>query len=172
VIVEVGVTTGAWTCPDPGARLAAVGAWRVLPDAASVNWHEDGAEPLARLLLERGVAVEAGVWTVAAATAFLGSPARTRVRRILVEATEDDAEAAILTVTSVVALLQRAGVRAPLLVHGENGGAWPVLRWAAARGHAVRVGLEDAVRLPDGEPAPDNAALVAAARSILDRSRP
>ncbi|MGN6634958.1 MAG: 3-keto-5-aminohexanoate cleavage protein [Oryzihumus sp.] len=33
------------------------------------------------------------------------------------------------------------------------------------RGLDTRVGLEDTLRLPDGTPAPDNAALVAAARA-------
>jgi uncharacterized protein (DUF849 family) len=42
-----------------------------------------------------------------------------------------------------------------------------VLRWSAERGHAVRIGLEDVLVLPDGSPAPDNAALVRAAAEVL-----
>jgi uncharacterized protein (DUF849 family) len=34
---------------------------------------------------------------------------------------------------------------------------------ALARGHGIRTGLEDTPVLPDGRPAPDNAALVRAA---------
>lgn len=46
---SIGVTTGAWAQPDPAARVAAVTSWTVLPrtalpDFASVNWHEDGAD--------------------------------------------------------------------------------------------------------------------------------
>ncbi|CAM5524102.1 3-keto-5-aminohexanoate cleavage protein OS=Streptomyces glaucescens OX=1907 GN=SGLAU_07435 PE=4 SV=1 [Streptomyces glaucescens] len=61
VPVPVGVTTGAWAEPDPAARLARVREWTVLPDHASVNWHEPGAEEVAAALLERGVGVEAGI---------------------------------------------------------------------------------------------------------------
>lgn len=32
-------------------------------DVASVNWHEDGTVELAEDLIERGIGVEAGLWT-------------------------------------------------------------------------------------------------------------
>ncbi|NGO81430.1 hypothetical protein G6045_38095, partial [Streptomyces sp. YC504] len=57
--VPVGVTTGAWAEPDPAVRLEQIHSWTVLPDHASVNWHEPGAESVAAALLERGVGVEA-----------------------------------------------------------------------------------------------------------------
>ncbi|SCF37809.1 3-keto-5-aminohexanoate cleavage enzyme [Micromonospora matsumotoense] len=46
--LPVGVSTGAWIAPDPADRVAAVRAWSVLPDFASVNAHEDGAEAVRR----------------------------------------------------------------------------------------------------------------------------
>jgi uncharacterized protein (DUF849 family) len=165
--VEVGVTTGLWAVRDAATRHAAVEGWRVLPDAASVNWHEEGSPELAELLLERGVGVDAGLWTVDAAVAFLGWPRRGEVRRVLVEAVEDDGDAGVAAAAAIVAVLHRGGLRGPFLVHGLGGSTWPVLRWAAERGHAVRVGLEDAAVLPDGTPAADNAALVAAAAEIV-----
>jgi uncharacterized protein (DUF849 family) len=45
-----------------------------------------------------------------------------------------------------------------------------VLRAAVAKGFATRIGLEDVSELPDGTMASDNAALVTAARLILDRA--
>ncbi|HEX2289416.1 MAG TPA: 3-keto-5-aminohexanoate cleavage protein, partial [Pseudonocardiaceae bacterium] len=63
VSVPVGVTTGAWAEPDTAARLERVRSWTVLPDHASVNWHEPGAEDVAALLLDLGVGVEAGIWS-------------------------------------------------------------------------------------------------------------
>ena len=168
--VEVGVTTGLWAAPDAAARHAAVAAWHVLPDAASVNWSEAGAPELAGLLLDRGVGVDAGLWSVDDAVAFLGWPRRGEARRVLVEAIADDPAAGVTTAAAVVAMLHRGGLRGPFLVHGLGGSTWPVLRWAAERGHAVRIGLEDVADLPDGRPAPDNAALVAAAAEIV-RSR-
>ncbi len=47
VAVPVGVTTGAWTEPGPAARLDRVRSWTVLPDFASVDRHETGAEEVA-----------------------------------------------------------------------------------------------------------------------------
>jgi uncharacterized protein (DUF849 family) len=63
----VGVSTGAWIVPDADQRRALIGAWEVLPDFAGVNFHEPGALEVARLLLSKGIAVEAGIWDVAAA---------------------------------------------------------------------------------------------------------
>lgn len=55
----------------------------------------------------------------------------------------------------------------PILLHGEDAAAWPVLRLAAARRLHTRIGLEDVLRLPDGEPAAGNASLVRAAHGII-----
>jgi uncharacterized protein (DUF849 family) len=55
-----------------------------------------------------------------------------------------------------------------VLLHGEGSSSWPVLRHAVRRGLATRIGLEDVLALPDGTPAPDNAALVRAARAIIE----
>jgi hypothetical protein len=46
--------------PDPSERVAAIEAWTTLA-AASVNWHEDGADEVAAVLCGRGVGVEAGL---------------------------------------------------------------------------------------------------------------
>jgi uncharacterized protein (DUF849 family) len=47
-----------------------------------------------------------------------------------------------------------------VLLHGEDAGAWPVLRLAGRLGLATRVGLEDTLVLPDGQRAVSNAQLV------------
>ena len=67
--LAVSLTTGAWAVPDPQARVRAVRRWTSLPDVASVNWHEPGAELVAAALLDRGVGVEAGLWDEGAAQA-------------------------------------------------------------------------------------------------------
>lgn len=162
---QVGVTTGAWADPDPHERLARIAAWTVMPDFASVNWHEDGAEQVAELLLERGVGVEAGLWHVGAAAAWSASALSGRCLRVLLElpdgldptATEREADALVTAV---------AGTELPILLHGLGSSCWPALRHAVARGLDTRVGLEDVLVLPDGALAPGNAALVAAAREL------
>ncbi|MEE1943190.1 3-keto-5-aminohexanoate cleavage protein [Streptomyces sp. TRM 70361] len=163
--VRVGVTTGAWAVPDPARRAALVRSWTVLPDHASVNWHEEGAEEVAGVLLERGVGVEAGIWSgTDAARLFRASPLSGRVLRVLAEVTDTDPATAAGTASALLAELP-GDLPVPVLLHGEDGGAWPVLRLAVRLGLDTRIGLEDALVLPDGSPAPDNAALVRAART-------
>ena len=54
----------------------------------------------------------------------------------------------------------------PLVVHGHERTTWPVLRWAIAHGHGIRIGLEDTLELEGGRLARDNAELVTAAVKI------
>ena len=163
--VPVGVTTGAWALPDPGERVEAVRGWTVLPDHASVNWHEDGADDVAAALLDRGVRVEAGLWHLAGVAAWSASPHRDRCLRVLLELPDGlDAAAAQ---AEAERLLAAVGAGPPVLLHGEDGSCWPALRLAARLGLDTRIGLEDVLDLPDGSPAPDNAALVRAATAVV-----
>lgn len=165
--IQVGVTTGAWTAPGPVERAALIRSWTVLPDHASVNFHEEGAELVAEALFERGVAIEAGIFSgTEAAERFLRWPHAHHVLRILAEVTDPDPETATGTAK---ALLHDLGARhdRPVLLHGEDGGAWPVLRLAVRLNLDVRIGLEDTLVLPDGSPAADNAALIQTARALL-----
>lgn len=165
--VPVGVTTGAWTAPDTASRVRAIKAWTLLPDHASVNWHEPGADEVAGALIERGVGVEAGVFSGTDGDHhFRLSPHRSRVVRVLAEVTDRTAGGAATTAEALLARLHPAS--APILLHGEAAGAWPVLRVAARRGFGTRIGLEDTLVLPDGQIAADNAELVAAARAVLE----
>ncbi|MEV0152328.1 3-keto-5-aminohexanoate cleavage protein [Micromonospora sp. NPDC050686] len=159
--LPVGVSTGAWIEPDPAARVAAVRAWTVLPDFASVNAHEDGADAVAEALYGRGVAVEAGLWTPPAVAAFRRW--RVPVMRVLVECMAQEPDRAL---TDAAVLLDLVPGDVPVLLHAEGDGVWPVLAEAVRRGLPTRIGLEDTVRLPDGSPAADNAALVAAAVAL------
>jgi uncharacterized protein (DUF849 family) len=171
----VGVTTGAWASGSPAERLAVVRAWRVLPDFASVNWHEPGATELAAELLERGVGVEVGLWTPQAVESWSDWPRRGRCLRVLLEVVDDlPAEEAVAAAGRLVeALRPMPGVMpgVPVLLHGEGRSAWPVLAEAVRRGLDVRIGLEDVLLLPDGRPAADNAELVATARDLIRRYR-
>ncbi|GCD38831.1 hypothetical protein OEIGOIKO_06650 [Streptomyces chrestomyceticus JCM 4735] len=171
VDVPVGVTTGAWAEPDPERRAACVRAWPVLPDHASVNWHEPGAEAVATALLERGVGVEAGIWSgTDGAERFAASPLGPRVLRVLAEVMDPCAGSARKTAHGLLRALDAYGAHGrPVLLHGEDGGAWPVLRLAGELGLATRIGVEDTLLLPDGSPAASNAELVRAALRELAR---
>jgi uncharacterized protein (DUF849 family) len=176
--LPMGVTTGAWALPDPGARAATVRSWsglRVLPDFASVNWHEDGADEVAAALLEVGVGVEAGLWHVDGALAWLASPFPNRCLRVLLELPDGlDAAGVAAEVDDLLQLLRQAPLmeawEVPVLLHGEGTSAWPALLLAGRLGLSTRIGLEDVLVLPDGAVAADNAALVRAAHDLLGHS--
>ncbi|MEV7328554.1 3-keto-5-aminohexanoate cleavage protein [Micromonospora sp. NPDC093244] len=157
--LPVGVSTGAWMEPDVAARVAAVRAWSVLPDFASVNAHEPGAEAVAAALHDRGVLVEVGLWTLDAVEAYQGW--RVPVGRILVECMAEEVPVALADAARILAALPQEGP--PVLLHAEGPATWAVLAEAVDRGLHTRIGLEDTLLLPDGAPTPDNAALVTAA---------
>ncbi len=168
--VPVGVTTGAWAMPDPRRRVKLIRSWPVLPDHASVNWHEEGAEAVAEALLERGVGIEAGIFSgTRAASRFLASPLVDCVLRVLAEVTDTAPRTALAAARLLLGELGDA-LRAPILLHAEDGAAWPVFGLAAELGLDARIGLEDVLELPDGTPATTNAELVRAAHAILSAS--
>ncbi len=170
--VPLGVTTGAWACPDPQDRLRLVGSWsnlEQLPDFASVNWHEDGADEITRALLAIGIGVEAGLWHSDAVEDWVRSPHREDCCRILLELPDGlSASESVIEADSLVSRVRAAvGSSLPVLLHGEGSSCWPALDHAFRLGLQARIGLEDVLVLPDGSPATDNAALVAAARNLV-----
>ena len=173
--VPVGVTTGAWIEPDLARRLALVRAWRA-PDYASVNLSEPGAVEIMRALIEAGVGIEAGVWTVADAELLAASGLSGRVTRILIEINETDVgsdpAAALALVAAIHAAFDRHELTAPRLQHGDGGVAWPVLTDAIRRGLDTRIGLEDTLYEPDGKHTSGNAALVRIALGLSTGHRP
>jgi uncharacterized protein (DUF849 family) len=160
--LPVGVSTGEWIEPDPAARVAAVRAWTVLPDFASVNAHEEGAELVAAALHQRGIGVEAGLWTLEALAAYRRW--RVPVRRILVECLHPDPAEALADADRLLAALSPGGPE--VLLHAEGPAVWAVLRDAVRRGVHSRIGLEDVRTLPDGSVATGNVELVATAVAL------
>lgn len=164
--VSIGVTTGLWiTDGDAARRHALVAQWAEIdpaqrPDFASVNVPEPGFAELARLLLTAGIGVEAGVWSAADADRVAQTAPDITLLRILVEVQDPPPEDAVSAADSILARLRRHGLGVPLLLHGETDTCWPLVAYAARLGLPTRIGLEDTLTGPDGEPAADNAALV------------
>ena len=167
--VPLGVSTGAWIVPDTERRLALLERWDVVPDYASVNFDEDGALAVVDLLNGKGVMVEAGLATIAAAETFVGSGRSAACLRVLIEPGEPTIAAAQATVAAIERRLDAAGIGLPRLLHGADATAWPLLQDALARGLDTRIGFEDTLALPNGRPAAGNGALVLAARALLPR---
>lgn len=167
--VPVGVSTGLWITGDVAARHQLVASWAGLPgdrrpDVASVNVSEPGWAELTAVLRDAGIAVEAGVWSVADAEALAGT--RPDVCRVLVEIFEEPAAPAA---DAVLDRLDALGVTAPRLLHGERATCWPLVAHAARRGLPTRIGFEDTLTGPGGEPVEDNADLVRHALAVLAR---
>jgi uncharacterized protein (DUF849 family) len=168
--LPVGVTTGAWAMPDPAQRVSAVRSWSVLPDFASVNWSEDGADAVAAALLERGIAVEAGLFHASAAAAWAASPSRHECLRLMIELRPGDRVRE--EADDLLARLRTVDADTPVLLHSGGRSAWEAVEHAARRGLQTRIGFEDTLTLPDGTSAPGNAALVAAALELATSVEP
>jgi uncharacterized protein (DUF849 family) len=167
--VPVGVTTGLWAADGNSyRRLELVSGWTGpgKPAFASVNMSEPGAAGLGALLGELGIAVEAGVWTVADADTLAETGLGEGLLRILIEPQDRSPDGAVALAAGIEAALDRHGFTAPRLHHGYGLATWHVLRAAVALGRDIRVGLEDTVVLADGTPATSNAELVAAAVAL------
>ena len=164
--LPLGVTTGFWALPDADERLRAVDGWTVLPDFASVNWHEPGSEDLARLLLSKGLGVEVGLFHAEAVESWAASEIAQHCMRVMIELSPDGD---VATADDLLSQVMAAGSPAPVLLHGLDESCWPLLEHAGVRGVQTRIGMEDTLRLPDGSTASDNAALVSAAVQLLSR---
>jgi uncharacterized protein (DUF849 family) len=172
----VGVSTGLWiTRGDAAARQAGVAGWAGLaaaarPDFASVNVSEDGWADVAGSLGAAGIAVEAGVWSVADVQLLARSAAALPQPplRILVEVLDGPATAAPRVAGDILHALDDSPLRAiPRLLHGEGEGCWPLVAHAARAGLPTRIGLEDTTAGPDGELVSGNADLVRLALDVM-----
>jgi uncharacterized protein (DUF849 family) len=163
----IGVSTGLWiTGGDAGRRFDAVAGWAGLPagqrpDFASVNVSEEGFAGLSRALTEIDVGVEAGVWSLDDVAPLTGVP----VERVLIEVQDTG------LADEIILRLDRLGLAAPRLLHGEDAACWPLLVHAGRLGLPTRIGLEDTLVTDDGRSAPDNAALVRRALRVWSDSR-
>lgn len=166
--VGVGISTGAWIEPDVSRRVALIDAWTVLPNFVSLNLSEPGVEQVLEALVKRGVGLEAGIWTADDAR-FLLELGNVTWLRLLLEPREAAIAAAGATVDATEDILNGVLPNVPRLLHGTDTTVWPLLERAARSGYGGRVGLEDTLHLDDGSRAPDNAALVTAARTRTAR---
>jgi uncharacterized protein (DUF849 family) len=164
--LPLGVTTGFWALPDADARRRAVEGWTVLPDFASLNWHEPGSPELAEVLLGKGLGVEIGIFDAEAAAAWADSSMAQHCMRVMIEL---QGHHGVAVADDILARVIAAGSPAPVLLHGLDESCWPLLEHAGVCGVQTRIGLEDTLTLPDGSTAPDNGALVAAAVRLLSR---
>jgi uncharacterized protein (DUF849 family) len=167
--VAFGVSTGLWMARDARERHEKVAAWKAFPDFASVNFNEEGGIALAELLLSKGIGVEAGMGSVLATEKFLESKLAAKSRWVLLEPEHQAMDAALVVVGKIEEMLRDAGIVLPIILHGVGRTAWELIDVAAQRGYDTRIGLEDALTLPDGSRAKGNGELVAEAMKRAGR---
>ena len=114
-----GVSTGAWIEPDVDRQVALVSRW-TQPDFATANLSEAGSLEVMWALLQAGIGVEAGVWTVADADLLAGCGLAGRMLRVCIEPVEVSRANAIDLVSAIHAALDRGKVCAPRLQHGDG----------------------------------------------------
>lgn len=163
----IGVSTGAWIEGDERRTLACIDGWNELPDYASVNLEERDAPAVMERLRQRGIGVEAGLASVADAERLMALDGGRCSLRILIEVSEQDTSEAMAVADGIGKVLDRAGIRRPMLLHGFDATVWDFVTLAAQCRWSTRVGLEDGSQLADGAIAASNAALTAAAVEVL-----
>jgi uncharacterized protein (DUF849 family) len=162
----VGVSTGWWIAPGGRARQQHIRAWQVKPDYVSVNLIEQDAGEVIDLVLEKGIGVEAGLWSAADAEKFVAHPKARNCLRVLIEINEQDFLAGAEAARQIVEILEHAEIQLPRLLHGFESTMWPFYREALRLKLDARIGLEDGKLLPSGAEAENNAALIRAARAL------
>jgi uncharacterized protein (DUF849 family) len=166
--MEVGVPAARWVLRDPKDRVDAVMAWGRLgtgkPDVVAVNVHDQGWREVCAAAHSLGMGLELGVWTTADAVTLgrVGVPPGTL--RIVAEPTVSGPDTAVAEAVRILRALGNLGV--PVLLHGEEDGAWPVLEYALRLGIDTRIGFEDVLVRPDKWLATGNEDLVKSALSL------
>jgi uncharacterized protein (DUF849 family) len=161
----VGVTTALWVTGSPLTRRDDLMAWDELapeqrPDFASVNVGEDGWQELTAILADAGIGAEAGVSSVAEVAALASVKPAAPWVRILVEVVAATSADATMLADEILDALNAARASAPILLHGENRGCWPLIAHAGRLGLPTRIGLEDVLTGPEGQDVADNAELI------------
>ncbi len=165
--IPVGISMGP--AAEFRARQTAIASWSVLPDFVAVNFRDPAAGAIVECLLDRGVAVEAGILCLSSAQAYAASGLAQECLRVIIEPLELTQEEAILNVLAIEGELDRASCQIPRMLHGTDSTAWSMLPEAQVRGYDTRIGFEDSLKLPDGNLASNNAELIAAVVKLSTR---
>jgi hypothetical protein len=94
-----------------------------------------------------GIGVELGVWTCGDAVQLRQAGLPRGTIRVLAEVTVTAPEIAVSEARRILKAL--GPVPVPILLHGEDAGAWPVLAYAQRLNLDTRIGFEDTLEGPD-----------------------
>jgi uncharacterized protein (DUF849 family) len=165
--IPISLSTSAAIEPDMQRRYTQIAGWTDLPELITANQGDPGIAELCKLLISRGVGIEAGLLSPADAETFVASGIAPRCVRVLIEPLDLDPDDAVAHAEAMERRLTDAGITLEQVHHGDGIASWAVNRRAVERGHGIRTGLEDTPVLPDGRVASGNGELVAAAAALL-----
>jgi uncharacterized protein (DUF849 family) len=165
--IPISLSTSKDIEPDPSRRLKLVAGWTELPELVTANQGERGIVELCEHLLGRGVGIEAGLLRLEDAQAFVSAGIADRSTRVLLEPLDPEPQDAVAHAAAMEQALAYARVGLEQVHHGDQQATWHVMERAVARGHGIRVGLEDTTVLRDGRRAAGNGELVRAAVAML-----
>jgi len=166
--IQIGISSGDWIEPDIEKRKNYIREWNNIPDFISLNMIEDDAIEIAKLLISKGVKIEAGLNEKKAAEIFVESDLFKKCYRILIEPEPEEISAAIDTINEIEEILNQHKLETPILLHGFNVVSWELLREAKKRGYDSRIGMEDTIYLENGEIVKGNLELIQYANKILN----
>lgn len=170
--MPIGISVGEWIAPGGAARLQPMRNWTEMPDFVAVDLNDPEANSIVGLMQARGVGIEASIRSRTAAMRFASTRMPRYCMRILLEVTSGNPVTARAEAEAMLATLPPPDKGLPIILHGERGSVWEIVRMAAERQLGARAGLEDGPDLPGGAVAANNAALVAAAARILKKGAP
>jgi uncharacterized protein (DUF849 family) len=165
--IPISLSTSAAIEGNMQRRYTQIAGWTDLPDLVTANQGEPGILDLCKLLIGRGVGIEAGLLSPTDAEKFVASGIAPRCVRVLIEPLDAEPDVAVANAEAMERTLTDAGITLEQVHHGDGIASWAVNRRAVERGHGIRTGLEDTPVLPDGRVASGNGELVAAAAALL-----
>jgi uncharacterized protein (DUF849 family) len=166
--IQIGISSGDWIEPDLEKRKSYINAWENIPDFISVNMIEDDAIEISKLLISKGVKIEAGLNEKRAAELFAESDLVKDCYRILIEPEPEVLNSAIETINEIENVLDKHKIKIPRLLHGFNAVSWEILKEAKKRGYDSRIGMEDTIYTEDGVMVKSNLELIQFAHKILN----
>ena len=129
--VPVGLSTGWWIPPKGRARQEHIRAWQAVPDYVSINLIEEDSAEVIDLALSKGIGVEAGIWSAADAEKFVDPSQRPPLpARADRDQRAGSCQRALGAYRDVTAILDRAGICLPRLLHGLDATMWNFYREA------------------------------------------
>ena len=166
--IQIGISSGDWIEPDLEKRKSYIKGWENIPDFISVNMIEDDAIEISKLLMSKGVKLEAGLNEKKAAEIFVESDLVKDCFRILIEPEPEEISSAIETINAIEEVLNNYNIKIPRLLHGFNVVSWKILKEAKKRGYDSRIGMEDTIYLENGEMIKSNLDLVQYANKLIN----